>query len=91
MRISIKALTLSTAILWGALMLLVGLVHMAVPSYGAEFLKAMSSVYPGLDTGPTLGRVLLGTIYGFVDGGAAGCILSLLYDSLCGTAPTAAK
>lgn len=81
MRISVKAMTLSAAIVWGALMLLVGLMHMMAPAYGADFLRAMSSVYPGADTAPTLGRVLLGTLYGFVDGGIAGCILSLLYDA----------
>ena len=91
MRMSVKAMTLSAAIVWGALMLLVGLIHLADPSYGADFLKAMSSVYPGADTAPTLGRVLLGTLYGFVDGGIAGCVLSLLYDAFCRMIPTATK
>jgi len=62
-------------------MLLVGLIHMAAPSYGADFLRIMSSVYPGADTSRTLGRVLLGTAYGFVDGGVAGLIFGLLYDA----------
>jgi hypothetical protein len=79
MRVSLKALTLSSAILWGFLMLFVGLVHMAAPSYGTDFLRMMSSVYPGADTAPTLGRVLLGTIYGFVDGAIFGCVFGLLY------------
>ena len=60
-------------------MLFVGLVHMAVPSYGGEFLRLMSSVYPGADTAPTVGRVLLGTLYGFVDGAIAGWLFGLLY------------
>ena len=91
MKISVKAMTLSAAILWGAAMLLVGLIHLAVPAYGADFLRAMSSVYPGADTAPTIGRVLLGSIYGFVDGGIAGCILSLLYDALCRVRAVAIK
>ena len=45
-------------------MLLVGLVHMIDPSYGAEFLRLMSSIYPGADTSPTLARVLIGALYG---------------------------
>ncbi|HTT63869.1 MAG TPA: hypothetical protein VMG35_18580 [Bryobacteraceae bacterium] len=81
MRISVKGMTVSAAILWGAAMLIVGLVHMAAPSYGADFLRAMSSVYPGADTAPTLARVLLGTLYGFVDGAIAGCIFALLYSA----------
>ena len=81
MKLSLKAITLSSAILWGLAMLLVGLIHLADPAYGGEFLRMMSSVYPGADTAPTLGRVLLGAGYGIVDGAVAGCIFGLLYDA----------
>jgi hypothetical protein len=64
MRISLKATALSSAVLWGGAMLFVGLIHLAVPSYGGDFLRIVSSVYPGADTAPKLGRVLLGTLYG---------------------------
>ena len=84
MRISLKAMTLSSAILWGGAMLIVGLIHMAAPSYGGDFLRIMSSVYPGADTAPSLGRVLLGTVYGFIDGGVAGLIFAWLYDAFAG-------
>jgi len=80
MNISVKAMTLTTALLWGGCMLFVGLIHLVAPSYGADFLRIMSSVYPGADTAPNLGRVLLGTLYGFVDGGIAGFLFGLLYD-----------
>ncbi len=79
MRFSLRAITLSASVLWGIAMLFVGLVHMAAPSYGGEFLRMMSSVYPGADTAPTLGRVLLGTLYGLVDGAIAGCLFGWLY------------
>ena len=65
-------------------MLLVGLIHIADPSYGAEFPRIMSSIYPGADTTPTLGRVLLGTLYGLVDGGVAGLVFGLLYSAFAG-------
>jgi hypothetical protein len=81
MNISLKAISLSSAILWGCAMLLVGLIHMAAPSYGGDFLRIMSSVYPGADTVPTLARVLLGTVYGFVDGAIAGFFFGWLYRS----------
>ena len=84
MRVSLKGAALSTAILWGSALLFVGLIHMAAPSYGGDFLRTMSSVYPGADTAPTLGRVLLGTLYGFVDGGVAGFLLGWLYSSFTG-------
>jgi len=79
MRLSLKAITLSAATLWGFAMLFVGLIHLADPAYGGEFLRMMSSVYPGADTTPTLWRVLLGTAYGFVDGAVAGCLFGMLY------------
>ena len=84
MRVSLKAITLTSAILWGLAMLLVGLIHMADPSYGGAFLGIMSSVYPGADTTRTIGRVLLGTLYGFVDGGVVGLLFGWLYSSLAG-------
>ena len=84
MRVNLKAITLSSAILWGLAMLIVGVIHLIAHSYGGEFLRLMSSVYPGADTAPTIGRVLLGTVYGFVDGGVAGCIFGLLYDAFAG-------
>jgi len=86
MRVSLKAITLSSAILWGFAMLFVGFIHLAAPSYGGEFLRMMSSVYPGADTAPTLGRVLLGIVYGFVDGAIAGCLFGLLYRAFTHTA-----
>ena len=84
MKVSLKAITLSSAILWGGAMLFVGLLHMVAPSYGGDFLRLMSSVYPGADTAPTLGRVLLGTLYGLVDGGIGGLLFGLLYSALAG-------
>jgi hypothetical protein len=84
MRISLRAMTLSSAVLWGGAMLFVGLIHLAVPSYEGDFLRMMSSVYPGADTAPKLGRVLLGTLYGFVDGGIAGLLVGWLYSAFDG-------
>jgi hypothetical protein len=67
-------------------MLFVGLIHMATSSYGGDFLRMMSSVYPGADTAPRPGRVLLGAVYGFVDGVVAGLLLGWLYSAFdCGT------
>jgi len=59
-------------------MLVVGLIHMATPAYGGDFLRMMRSVYPGADTAPTLARVLIGTVYGFVDGAIVGGLFGLL-------------
>jgi len=91
MRVSLKAIALSSGILWGGAMLFVGLLHMADPSYGAGFLQIMSSVYPGADKTPSLGPVLLGTLYGFADGGVAGLLFGLLYRAFAGGTTVATK
>lgn len=78
MRHPVRALTWTAAVLWAAYMLIVGLINLVDPRYGGEFLRMMSSVYPGADTTRTLGRVLLGTVYGFVDGAIAGWLFGLL-------------
>jgi hypothetical protein len=60
-------------------MLAVGLANLAFPSYGGEFLRMMSSVYPGFHDSRTISEVLLGTVYGIVDGAILGCFFGLLY------------
>jgi hypothetical protein len=85
MRLSLKAITFSASLMWGAAMLLVGLIHMAAPSYGTAFLQMMSSVYPGADTSPTFIRVLVGTVYGLADGAVVGYLFGLLYRAFAAT------
>jgi hypothetical protein len=91
MGVSLKAISLSSAVLWGTAILLVGLINMAAPSYGGDFLRIMSSVYPGADTAPTLARVLLGTVYGFVDGAVAGLFFGWLYKAFAGGSRAVSK
>ena len=74
-----KALTGSAAILWGACMLIVGLINLRAPAYGADFLHMMSSLYPGFHDSRTLWDVIVGTLYGLVDGAIAGYVFSTLY------------
>jgi len=84
MQLSVKALTIVVAILWGGGMLFTGLVNLAVPSYGVECLKLMSSVYPGFHASGTLVDVLVGTGYGLVDGAIAGFLFGWLYNFFAG-------
>ena len=80
MRISVKPFAMVTAALWGGCMFFVGLLHIAFPSYGAAFLGAMSSVYPGYHGAPTLGSLLIGTAWGLADGAVGGYVLAWLYN-----------
>lgn len=79
MGISVRSVTVTSAIVWGGCMFFVGLLNLAYPSYGSEFLRMMSSIYPGADTARTVGRVLLGALYGVIDGAIAGYLIAVLY------------
>lgn len=84
MRLDTKALTITGALLWGGAVFLVGLAQLAWPSYGRHFLELMASVYPGYHGPAGVGSVLIGTLYGVVDGGLAGLVTAWLYNKLAG-------
>ena len=88
MKPSVKGLTLTCALMWGGCMLVVGLINLADPAYGQEFLRLMSSVYPGADTTRTLTRVLVGCVYGFIDGAVAGWLFAMLFRAFARPAET---
>jgi len=80
MRLSLKSLMFACGLLWCGAMLCVGLVNLASASYGMEFLKLASSVYPGFHASGRFVDVLVGTGYGLVDGAIAGLLLGWLYN-----------
>ena len=80
MRFSAKALAIVSAILWGGGILVVGLINLAAPSYGVNFLHGLSSVYPGFHASRTVLDVFVGTGYGVVDGAVGGYVFALLYN-----------
>jgi hypothetical protein len=84
MQLSIKGLAWAAALLWGGLMFFVGLVHLFDPSYGLNFLDVMGSVYPGFHVAHSVWDWILGTVYGFVDGGIAGLIFAWIYNFVGG-------
>jgi hypothetical protein len=80
MRLSAKALAIASGLLWGGCLFLVGIINLAAPSYGVDFLRGMGSVYPGFYSSHTFADVLLGTLYGLVDGAIAGGLMGWLYN-----------
>ena len=84
MRLSVKALAISAALLWGGGILSVGVVNLAAASYGTTFLEMTSSIYPGFHNSRTFLDVLVGTGYGLVDGAIAGLVFAWLYNILAG-------
>jgi hypothetical protein len=82
MKLSAKALALTIGLLWGGAMLLIGLLNMTMPPYGADLLVVMGSVYPGIYGAGTLSEVLLATVYGVVDGALGGLLIAWVYNFL---------
>lgn len=81
MRFSLKGLTLAGALLWGGAILIVGLINLARPRYGMNFLQMASSVYPGFHASHTIASVAIGTMDALVDGAVAGALFAWLYNS----------
>jgi hypothetical protein len=84
MKLSLKGLAISGAIVWGGGILLVGLINLSRPAYGLDFLQMTSSVYPWFHDSHTLGSVLIGTADGLIDGAIAALIFAALYNSFVG-------
>ena len=80
MKFSIRGLALASAILWGIAMLGMGLANLIWGSYGQQFLQTMSSVYPGYHASRSAAEVIVGTLYGAVDGFIAGAVFAWLYN-----------
>jgi hypothetical protein len=65
-------------------MLLVGLSNLIWPSYGGAFLEVMASLYPGYHATASFGQVIVGTMYGVVDGAVAGAVFAWVYNRFAG-------
>jgi len=80
MKLSIKSLALASGILWGVAMLGMGLANLIWANYGQLFLQMMASAYPGYHATRSIAEVIVGTLYGFVDGLIAGAVFAWLYN-----------
>ena len=87
MQFRVFAFALAFAILWAGCILLVGLVELAWPAYGRAFLDFAASIYPGFHPGTGFGSVIVGTVYGFVDGIIGGAIFAWIYNLFAGHSP----
>jgi TRAP-type mannitol/chloroaromatic compound transport system permease large subunit len=80
MKFSVKGLALASGILWGLAMLFMGLANLIWGSYSQQFLQTMASVYPGYHATRSVVEVIVGTLYGAVDGLVGGAIFAWLYN-----------
>jgi hypothetical protein len=82
MRLSIKGTAIAAGLLWGGAIMFVGLINLAKPEYGMNFLMMMTSVYPWFHSSHTVASVVIGTIDGLTDGAIAGCLFAWLYNTM---------
>ena len=68
-----------SALIWGASVLLICLLHRAMPDYETRFMDGISSIYPGFHRARSFADALLGTRYAILDGGVGGFLLAWLY------------
>lgn len=80
MTLSVRSLAFTTSLLWAGAILLVGLVNLVSPAYGKAFLELCSSIYPGYHATPSFGSVIVGALYGLVDGAIGGALFAWLYN-----------
>jgi hypothetical protein len=90
MRINVTALSVTAALLWGAAILIVASANSVWPTYGVAFLELAASIYSGYDPTPGIGSIIVGTLYGLVDGAIAGAVFGWLYNFLSRKFPSAA-
>ena len=73
---------MTLALIWGVLgMFLTGLANLIWPGYGQALLYVMASVYPGYQGTPSVGQVIIGTLYGLLDGAVVGAVVAWLYNT----------
>jgi len=76
-KLNVKAFGLACGIIWGAAILLLGLINI-VSSWGSGWVVLMSTLYPGYV--PTFLGSIIGAIWGFFDAGIGGLLLAWLYN-----------
>lgn len=82
MKLSIKALAITAAIIWSTALLIVGSANMMFPGYATNFLEVIGSVYPGYHPGNGFSSVIIGSLYGIVDAGIGAAIFAWVYNFL---------
>lgn len=80
MKFNILALSLACGIVWGLTILLVASANLIWPAYGRVLLDLLASVYPGYHPGSGASSVLVGTLYGLVDGAIGGALFAWIYN-----------
>ena len=76
-KLDVKAFGLAVGIVWAAGVLVMGLIAMVCP-WGARFVDWLAPFYVGYDA--TIVGILIGAIWGFIDGGIGAVLIAWLYN-----------
>jgi|TARA_B100002003_G_scaffold247072_1_gene277914 hypothetical protein len=82
MKFNVKATAVTFGLFWGGAIFVVGLANLLWSGYGQAALDIITSIYPGFHDASSFGQVLIGTLYGLLDGAVGGAIFAWLYN-LC--------
>jgi len=85
MKFSIRGLAVASAVLWGFVMLFMTGTNLIWGNYGQQFLQLMASVYPGYHATRSVAGLVIGTLYGIVDGFIGGAVFAWLYNQCAKT------
>jgi hypothetical protein len=75
-----RAAALTGAILWSGSVLLVGALNLMWPGYGRDFLRLISSIYPGYSGRRRATQVAIATLYAAADGAIGGALTATVYN-----------
>jgi hypothetical protein len=84
MKLSLRALALTSGILWALALFLTGVINLIWRGYGGAFLKMMASIYPGYHATGSIGDLVVGTLYALLDGAICGLVFGWLYNFFIG-------
>ncbi|MFQ5903946.1 MAG: hypothetical protein ACE5JO_09670, partial [Candidatus Binatia bacterium] len=62
MKLSVRSLTITAALLWALTFLFVSVINYVWPSYGRDFLEIVSSLYPGYKAVGSPSSIIVGTL-----------------------------
>jgi len=80
MKLNVSAVAATSALIWSGAVLTVGIANALEPRYGKDFLRCVSSIYPGYRADRTPEQIAIGTAYAAVDGAVGGAIFAALYN-----------
>jgi hypothetical protein len=83
-KFDVKALAAAAAVLGAGWVLLTGAANIIQPAYAGDFLRLMSSIYPGYHASGTVGDLMVGTLYALADGALCGAVFGWLYNLFAG-------